>query len=217
MKQLKLLALALSLIGVFGCEKDSVQPTEPEFVEKYKVTGYVDNTYTEFNSQYQTEAGGTNPDGDSVEVTKSIDFYAINDNNLKFSITRSWLVPKQKLVINSLLTENHPGTWYKAQFINFQDFVDEFHVGEYKNDNYLIDMMSTSVILNEQYYFSYYQNKSNFHFNVDTLLVNEELEMIYLAGTLSSLNSKGYSDNTEVINLENMHFSFCLKNKASEY
>jgi len=215
MKQLKLLALVSFIVVIFGCEKDSVTP--PEFVEKYIVTGYVDNTYTEFSSEYQTEAGGTNPDGDSVQVTKSIDFYAIDENNLKFTITRSWLVPKQKLVINSLLTENHPGTWYTAEFINFQDFVDEFHVGEYQNDNPLVDYTSTSVILNEQYYYSHYQNKSNFHFYVDTLLVNEELEMIYLAGTLSSLNSIDYSDNSEVVNLDDMHFSFCLKNKATDY
>jgi len=213
MKQLKLLALALSLIGIFGCKKDVVQPTEPEFVEKYIVTGYVDNTYTEFNMNGKGECSGTNPNGDSIKICKEINFYSVANSEITLSIKRSWNVLKEKLVLDSLLTKNDTVNWYTAEFINFQDFVDEFHIGEYKY-NSLVDESSTSITLNKETYFSFYQDKSNFHFNVDTMLVDNELEMIYLAGTLSSLNSKGYPDNAEVIELENIHFSFCLKNKS---
>ena len=213
MKYFKILLILLLLSAIIACnDKSELEITEIEFKEKYSLSGYVNGVYTELHKSTETQ-GITQSVSDSVEIIKGISFNTYSDNTIEIQIYRDVLVPKSKLVnSNELLNDSIEK--YIPQFNNFNDFANLFQPGEY-DYNFTKDETYTVVITgkeNMKFYFSDYQPKSSFTFIIDTLLTNEEEEMIYISGEFNSVNSSNNPEIKDMIELTDMKFSLCLKN-----
>lgn len=219
MKHFKLLAIALILITIPGCDKDS-ELNEPEFFERYYLSGYLNGDYIEFTKNGEGECINNKAINDSVQICREVSFYGYNATNelVTLTITRQWYVPKEKLLLN-MEESNDTLQKYIPSFIQFDDFVNEFQLGKY-DYKFMKDETYTSVTIgreNSMSYNSYKQPNSDFSFVIDTLLVVEEQEMIYLAGNWNSVNSSDDPGLTNKIILENMRFGYCLKNESIWY
>ena len=218
MKHFKFSTIVLALIVIIGCEKDS-DLKEPEFVEQYYLSGYLNGDYMEFTKSGEGECISNNVVNDSIEICREVSFYGYNstDDLVTITISRHWYVPQEKI----LLEEEPTDTLYKytPSFIQFDDFANEFRVGSY-DYSFIKDETFTTVTIgreNSTSYFSYEQPSSDFSFIVDTLMVSEEQEMIYVAGNWNSVNSSEEPEHTNKMTLENMRFGYCLKNESLWY
>ena len=218
MKQFKFLTLALSLIAIIGCKKDS-DLNESKFIEQYYLSGYLNGEYIEFT--YNGANGNSVSNSainDSIEIGREVSFHYENSGELyTVSIYRQWYVPQEKILLKDEPTDTLYK--YKPSFIQFDDFVNEFRVGSY-GYSFMKDETFITVTIgreNSTSYFSYEQPNSDFSFMIDTLKISEEQEMIYVAGSWSSINSSNEPEHTNKITLENMRFGYCLKNETHGY
>lgn len=205
-------------ITFLACEKDS-DLKEPEFVEQYYLSGYLNGDYMEFSKNGEGECINNNVINDSVQICREISFYGNNDTAelVTITITRQWFVPQGRILLKEEPTEALYK--YTPSFIQFDDFANEFRLGSY-DYTFMKDETFITVTIgreNSTSYFSYEQPGSDFSFTVDTLMVSQEQEMIYVAGNWNSVNSSDDPEHTNKITLENMRFGYCLKNESLWY
>ena len=216
MKKLALL-LIVAITFNYGCNKDSkINEPEPIFKEKYSLEGQVNGVFTDFRkSQEQQGIGSPLNDNDSIEFSRGISFMSLSDNNLEIHIQRTVYVPKSLLVEQDTLL-NDSIKMYKAQFKNFDNFINLFQPGIYNYSDK--DKIFTYVTVKKgendfDWFFSYYQPPSEFIFSIDTLLIDRQNEKIYIAGKFNSANSSDNKDIKDIISFKNIEFSACFKNE----